>query len=72
MLCAPWFDRPLSVAGRLLLKSDSPFSLEEKLVCVDRDLLVIPSLAIHMNRDANSEKKYNVQNDMLPVLSAGR
>lgn len=71
MLCAPWFDRPLSVAGRLLLKSDSPFSLEEKLVCVDRDLLVIPSLAIHMNRDANSEKKYNVQNDMLPVLSAG-
>ena len=71
MLCAPWFDRPLSVAGRLVLGSDSPLKMEEKLVCVERDLLVIPSLAIHMNRDANSETKYNVQNDMLPVLSCG-
>ncbi|MBQ0039083.1 MAG: M18 family aminopeptidase [Treponema sp.] len=72
MLCAPWFDRPLSVAGRLVLKKSSPFNLEEKLVAVDEDLLIIPNLAIHMNRNANEEFSCNVQNDMLPVFSCNK
>ncbi|WP_407398926.1 M18 family aminopeptidase [Treponema sp.] len=72
MLCAPWFDRPLSVAGRLILKTDSPLKFEEKLVSIDEDLLIIPNLAIHMNREANDGMKYNVQNDMLPVFSCNK
>lgn len=65
MLCAPWFDRPLSVAGRLVVKEGN--RLVTKLVSVDRDLCMIPNLAIHMNREANEGYKYNVQKDMLPL-----
>lgn len=67
MLCSPWFDRPLSVAGRLIVKTDT--GIVSRLVKVDRDLLMIPSLAIHMNRKANEEQKYNVQKDMLPLYA---
>lgn len=64
-LLAPWFDRPLSVAGRLIVKEAGKIC--EKLVTVDRDMLIIPNLAIHMNREANSGCQYNVQKDMLPL-----
>lgn len=67
MLLAPWFDRPLSVAGRLIVRKDG--EIQEKLVSVDKDLLVIPNLAIHMNREVNDGYKYNVQKDMLPLYS---
>lgn len=67
MLCAPWFDRPLSVAGRLLVKEGE--TIETKLVNVDRDLVMIPNLAIHMNREVNDGYKYNAQTDMLPLYS---
>lgn len=67
MLCSPWFDRPLSVAGRLIVKTDT--GIVSRLVNVDRDLLLIPSLAIHMNRKANEEQKYNVQKDLLPLYA---
>ena len=67
MLIAPWFDRPLSVAGRIVFNDDG--KIKEKLVCVDRDLLVIPNLAIHMNRDANDGHKIDVQKEIEPVLS---
>lgn len=67
MLCSPWFDRPLSVAGRLIVKTET--RIVSRLVKVDRDLLMIPSLAIHMNRKANEEQKYNVQKDMLPLYA---
>ena len=43
--------------------------IQEKLVAVDKDLLVIPNLAIHMNREVNDGYKYNVQKDMLPLYS---
>lgn len=66
MLCAPWFDRPLSVTGRLLVKEND--RLVSKLVCVDHDLLMIPNLAIHMNREANEGYKFNPQVDLLPIL----
>lgn len=69
MLCAPWFDRPLSVAGRLVVKENG--KLVTKLVNVDRDLLLIPNLAIHMNREANKGYDYNIQKDMLPLYGCG-
>ena len=65
-LRAPWFDRPLSLAGRVLVQTGN--SIETRLVQIDRDLLMIPSLAIHMNREANEGMKYNVQTDLCPVF----
>ena len=66
MLMAPWFDRPLSVAGRVVVKRGD--SYEQILVNVDRDLLLIPNLAIHMNRSVNDKGyAYNAQKDMLPL-----
>lgn len=69
MLMAPWFDRPLSVAGRVVVRRDG--SLKEELVNIDRDLVMIPSLAIHMNREANKGVSYNPQKDLLPLLGCG-
>lgn len=69
MLMAPWFDRPLSVAGRIVIKEEN--QIKTKLVSVDRDLVVIPNLAIHMNRETNDGYKYNPQKDMLPLLGDG-
>lgn len=65
LICAPWFDRPLSVAGRLVVKEDG--HLVTKLVNVDRDFVMIPNLAIHMNREVNDGYKYSIQKDMLPL-----
>ena len=66
MLCAPWFDRPLSVAGRIIVSTRE--GIETRLVNVDRDLLIIPNLAIHMNRQVNDGYKFNAQIDMLPLF----
>lgn len=65
MLMSPWFDRPLSVAGRVIVSEGG--EIREKLIDIDRDLLMIPSLAIHMNREANSGYSYNPQKDLLPL-----
>lgn len=65
MLIAPWFDRPLSVAGRLIVRENE--KVVSKLVKVDKDLLLIPSLAVHMDRQANEGHKYNVQKELLPL-----
>ena len=65
MLMAPWFDRPLSVAGRIVIKKGDHY--DSVSVDLDRDTLIIPNLAIHMNREANDGYKYNAQNDMLPL-----
>ena len=70
MLMAPWADRPLSVAGRVMIQGEN--GPEERLVNIDRDLLMIPSLAIHMNREANKGMSYNVQKDLLPIMGCGR
>lgn len=69
MLMAPWFDRPLSVAGRIIVETKE--GLKSQLVSVDRDLCLIPNLAIHMNRSANDGYKYNVQKDLLPLFACG-
>ena len=65
MLMGTWFDRPLSVAGRVVTAKDG--KLETKLVDVDRDLAVIPSVAIHMNRAANDGFKFMANIDTLPL-----
>ena len=67
MLCATWFDRPLSVAGRVIVKEKDHFIT--KLVNVDHDLVMIPSMAIHMNRSVNDGYAYNKQVDMLPLFA---
>ena len=69
MLCAPWFDRPLSIAGRAVVKTEG--GVATRLVNLDRDLLLIPNLAIHMTREANDGYKYDPQKDMLPLLGDG-
>ena len=74
MLMAPWFDRPLSVSGRIMVREttdNGEKKIVSRLVNVDRDLLMIPSLAIHMNREANNGYSYNAQKDMLPLMSCG-
>ena len=65
MLMGTWFDRPLSVAGRIVTAKDG--KMETKLVDVDRDLAVIPSVAIHMNRAANDGFKLMANVDTLPL-----
>ena len=66
MLMSTWFDRPLSVAGRVLVEEEGGIAL--KTVCVDRDLLVIPSVAIHMNRAANDGMKFQANVDTYPLF----
>lgn len=68
MICYSWMDRPLSLAGRVIIKEDG--KLTTRLVNIDRDLVIIPSLAIHMNRKANEGVEFNKQIDMLPLLGS--
>ena len=69
MLCAPWFDRPLSIAGRVVTEHHG--TIHTHLVNIDRDLVMIPNLAIHMNRQANDGYAYNAQKDMVPLFGDG-
>jgi len=66
MLCAPWLDRPLTVAGRTLVKNGDV--IEARLTYVDKNLLMIPNVAIHMNRAANDGFKYDPKCDMVPLM----
>lgn len=63
-----WLDRPLSVAGRVMLKGQDPFNPVTKLVNIKRPILIIPNLAIHMNRNVNQGVELNKQKDMLPLM----
>ena len=64
-----WFDRPLSVAGRVILRSDDPLHPRHALVNFRRPILTIPHLAIHFNRNVNDGNKLSKQKDMLPVIA---
>ncbi len=64
-----WLDRPLSMAGKVCLAGSSPFSPTVRFIDMKKPLLVIPNLAIHMNREVNDGIKLNPQVDMLPVLT---
>ena len=66
MLLSPWLDRPLSIAGRVLVETEN--GVQSKLINIDRDLLLIPNVAIHMNRQANDGYKWNPAVDLLPLM----
>ena len=66
MLISTWLDRPLSVAGRVIVETEE--GLVSRLVDIDRDLLVIPNVAIHMNRNANEGYTWNPAVDTLPLF----
>ncbi len=68
MLCATWLDRPLSCAGRVILNENG--RIVTKLIDLNRDLFMIPSLAIHMNRNANEGASYNAAVDMQPICGS--
>ena len=63
-----WFDRPLSLAGRVILRSSDALNPQTRLLNIKRPLLVIPNLAIHFNRQVNDGVKLSKQKDMLPIL----
>lgn len=63
-----WLDRPLSFGGRVILKSDDIFNPRKELVKFDKDMLIIPNLAIHMNRQVNDGIKLNPQVHTLPLV----
>ncbi len=63
-----WFDRPLSIAGRVIVRGTNPLAPETCLVKWDTPLLTIPHLAIHFNRSVNDGNPLSKQKDMLPVI----
>lgn len=65
MIMSTWLDRPLSIAGRVVVKEDG--KLVTRLLNIDRDLCVIPNVAIHFNREINKGFAYNPQVDLLPL-----
>ena len=66
MLIAPWLDRPLSIAGRVTVETET--GVQSRLIDIDRDLLLIPNVAIHMNRKANEGYAWDLKTDMVPLL----
>ncbi|AQR97865.1 M18 family aminopeptidase [Clostridium saccharoperbutylacetonicum] len=68
-ILSTWFDRPLSIAGRVTLKGENPFAPKVSLVDINKPVLIIPNLAIHMNRSVNEGYEYNKQKDVLPLLT---
>ena len=65
-----WLDKPLSIAGRLFVKTKE--GLESRLLYIDENLLIIPSLAIHMNREVNKSASFNAAKDMIPMLGISK
>lgn len=68
-IVSTWFDRPLSVAGRLTIKGKDVLNPEVHLVNIDKNFLIIPNIAIHMNREVNEGYSYNKQKDTLPLMA---
>ncbi len=65
-ILSTWFDRPLALAGRIIVKEDG--TLREKLFRIHRPVLILPNLCIHFHRDVNDNCSYNRQTEMLPLL----
>lgn len=66
MILSTWLDRPLSVAGRIMVKDGD--GIRSRLVNLDKDTAIIPNIAIHMNKDMNKGVEYNPQTDMQPII----
>ncbi|MGM9948416.1 M18 family aminopeptidase [Floccifex sp.] len=69
MIDSTWFDRPLTIAGRVLIRQGN--AIESRLLYIDKDILMIPNVAIHFNREVNDGYKYNRQVDLCPLFSGG-
>ena len=74
MIMSSWMDRPLSIAGRVLVETEN--GVASRLINIDRDLVLMPNVAIHMNRQVNDGYKWNLAVDTIPLLggkdSAGK
>ncbi|MBE6542462.1 MAG: M18 family aminopeptidase [Ruminococcaceae bacterium] len=68
MIASSWFDRPLSIAGRVVVSEDG--IIKSKLVKIDRDLVLIPNVAIHQNRNINTGYAYNAAVDLMPLFAS--
>ena len=66
MIISSWMDRPLSIAGRVMVETEN--GVEGKLINIDQDLMMIPNVAIHMNRSVNDGYKWNLAADAIPLL----
>lgn len=67
-ILSTWFDRPLSIAGRVVLKSENILCPREEVININRPICIIPNIAIHMNRSVNDGYKFNKQKDTLPLV----
>ncbi|MFL0268605.1 M18 family aminopeptidase [Candidatus Clostridium radicumherbarum] len=68
-ILSTWFDRPLSIAGRVILKGKNVLNPETRLININRPILIIPNLAIHINRNVNKGYEINGQKDTLPIIA---
>ena len=68
-ILSTWLDRPLGLAGRIIYRENG--LVKTKAVNIDEDFAIIPSVAIHMNREANNGYKNNPQVDMIPLVALG-
>ena len=68
IILTSWLDRPLSVAGRVIVETGE--GIQTKLVDIDRDLMLMPSVAIHMNRKVNEGYAYNPGIDTIPLMGS--
>lgn len=64
-----WFDRPLGLAGRVTLASENPLKPISKVININKPIMIIPNVAIHMNREINNGVKINAQKDTMPLLA---
>ncbi len=69
MIDSTWLDRPLTIAGRVLVEQDG--ILESRLLYIDKDILIIPNVPIHFNRQVNDGYAFNRQVDLIPLMSSG-
>lgn len=67
-ILSTWFDRPLAIAGRVVLKSENVLCPREEIININRPVCIIPNIAIHMNRSINDGYKFNKQKDTLPLV----
>lgn len=67
-ILSTWFDRPLTIAGRVIVKGDDEMHPRTLLIHIQRPLLQISNLAIHFNRQVNEGVHLSKQKDMLPIL----
>ena len=64
-----WYDRELSLAGKIILRAENSFELQEELIDLEKNLAVIPNLAIHLNKDVNKKRKIDKKNGLRALIS---